>query len=704
MITPKFGPLVSDRTVVGERGLALAQRVRYDGHLWQVVALSGSRVTLRTDAGDLTAVLLTHLVGSADFELLDQWKVPLVAADSLLEAVDPAVRDRVKRLEGHILQVDTGLWPGDEDERVADPRYDGSVRVNQRVQSKVAELADTDLATSVRQFHRSRMAYRADGLVGLLDRRVREQLAGRDPLATADDRVLSALREAMNRQASGSTITRKTMFIQVRAAVAKAHGEQVQVPSDRELYRLVALLDQGRHTFGAATTRRTNDNRPERPFTSSVTLRPGEQVQIDTNTIDIMCRYADGVARRAELTITVDVATRTILAGVIAPSTKAVDATAVLARMMVPQPLRPGWPESLLLARSGLPFESLVSVDARFAQAQALPVIVPDTLVCDRGSVYLSETFLRACRYLGISVQPARPYTPTDKGVVERTFASINTLFCQHIRGYVGSSVAMRGKDPAADAVFSVAQLQELFDEWVVAVWQNRPHESLTSTWGQGGPVSPNEAYIAMVARAGYLPIPRSTADFVELLPSTWRRINQEGVTFNNRVYDTAGLNPYRQADSGIKAQNGRWELHHDPYDVTAIWIRNHHDGGWITAPWVHRDLAGQPFSAAIYEHIRAGAAAAGEPARDDYIARRVAEMLNPAIDPAEQSPTEQRLLANERNRSPRPPHLSVVTGEQQAPFEQHRDSEPEDDLPDRDRKVVGFSVFDPTTDDWRFR
>jgi hypothetical protein len=41
-------------------------------------------------------------------------------------------------------------------------------------------------------------------------------------------------------------------------------------------------------------------------------------------------------------------------------------------------------------------------------------------------------------------VQPARPYTPTDKGVVERTFASINSLFCQYVNGYVGSSVAMR--------------------------------------------------------------------------------------------------------------------------------------------------------------------------------------------------------------------------------------------------------------------
>ena len=118
------------------------------------------------------------------------------------------------------------------------------------------------------------------------------------------------------------------------------------------LYRIAAELDRGGHAFGAATTRRTTANRPDRPFTAGVEMRPGKQVHIDTNTGGIMCRYADGVTRRAELTLAVDVATRTICAGVIVPSTKAVDAVAVLARMVVPDPLRPGWPESLLFARS----------------------------------------------------------------------------------------------------------------------------------------------------------------------------------------------------------------------------------------------------------------------------------------------------------------------------------------------------------------
>ena len=62
-------------------------------------------------------------------------------------------------------------------------------------------------------------------------------------------------------------------------------------------------------------------------------------------------------------------------------------------------------------------------------EAAARPVIVPDQVVIDHGKVFVSDTFVRACDRLGISVQPARKDTPTDKGVVEATFTAIKTLF-----------------------------------------------------------------------------------------------------------------------------------------------------------------------------------------------------------------------------------------------------------------------------------
>ena len=223
------------------------------------------------------------------------------------------------------------------------------------------------------------------------------------------------------------------------------------------------------------------------------------------------------------------------------------------------------------------------------------------------------------------------------------------------------------------------------------------------------------KVYQAPTVDAAETALFESTNDYVELLPADWRRINEEGVTFNNRVYDTAALNPYRRTGSGVTTRNGRWEVHYDPYDVTQLWVRNHHDGGWITATWVHRDLVRQPFSAAIYEHVRARTAAAGEPVDDAYIARRVAELLDPN-QPTIQSPAEKRIIAKERNNPPRPAPADPRAA-QHPPGDDHDDEAatgPADDdgngrsgVSERRQKrsaPLGFAVFDPNFDNRGFR
>jgi hypothetical protein len=176
------------------------------------------------------------------------------------------------------------------------------------------------------------------------------------------------------------------------------------MPSRATFYRLMSYMDRGRRNFVSEASRRVSVNRPGRPFTPMMALRPGENVVIDTNKLDVMCRYADGVIRRAELTVAVDVATRSIPAGIIAPTTKAVDAAAVLARMLVPEPMRPAWPESLHHAHSVIPHERLLNIDERFANAAAKPVIIPETVNCDRGRDLPAG--LHVAGHLGAAVAP----------------------------------------------------------------------------------------------------------------------------------------------------------------------------------------------------------------------------------------------------------------------------------------------------------
>ena len=219
-----------------------------------------------------------------------------------------------------------------------------------------------------------------------------------------------------------------------------------------------------------------------------------------------------------------------------------------------------------------------------------------------------------------------------DKPVIERTLGSVATLFAQHVAGYVGSGVERRGKNAEQAAAWSMAGLQALLDEWIVAVWQNRPHEGLRDPLSPGGALTPNERYAALVAVAGYVPVPLGPEDYLELLPAEWRVINSYGVKIGLRTYDSGELNPYRRQHSGIEARGGRWEVRYDPYDISRVWVRNHHHGGWLTATWTHLRTAPVPFGEQAWNHARQLLAARGsDPATETEIAAAAADLLDRA-------------------------------------------------------------------------
>jgi transposase InsO family protein len=496
---------------------------------------------------------------------------PAIPPFALIDAVAGPAVDRARFWESHVLEVITGLPADAAEGQEPRPEYDPRLRLlGEREAAKLAELAAAGEQVSARTLVRMRKRYESQGVWGLVDRHYTRTPT---PFGRVDERVIDAIAAAVDEQTDASTGTRDRAWRRAREILAARHpGADVPVPSRATVYRVFSQMEAGRHTFGSAARRRSNANRPAAPFTPTAAQRPGEIVQVDTTPLDVMAVLDDGVTGRPELTITVDVATRTICAAVLRPEgTKAVDAAVLLARMLVPEPMRPGWDPALSMARSVLPHGRLAAIDERLSAAAAKPVIIPETIVADHGKVFISETFLSACRTLGISVQPARPYTPTDKAIVERTFSSVNTLFCQYVAGYTGSDVTRRGRDVAADAAWTLPQLQDLLDEWIVT-WQNRLHEGLRSPYMPGRELTPNEAYAVQVARAGYLPVPLSGEDYVELLPVRWRAVNDYGIVIDYRTYDCPELGACRRTASPSKVMGGRWEVHYDPYDLSRVW------------------------------------------------------------------------------------------------------------------------------------
>ncbi|WP_433523821.1 Mu transposase C-terminal domain-containing protein [Nocardia pseudovaccinii] len=233
--------------------------------------------------------------------------------------------------------------------------------------------------------------------------------------------------------------------------------------------------------------------------------------------------------------------------------------------------------------------------------------------------------------------------TTRSKAIVERTFSSINTLFCQHVSGYTGRDVTRRGADVGERAVWSLPDLQELFDEWVLAGWQTRPHEGLRHPFTPDKAISPNDLYAAMVAAAGYVPVTLTGQDYIELLPADWRAIGDGGIQIDYRTYNSPELRPWARQSSGVASRGGRWEVHYDPYDVSRIWVRNHRGKGWFTVPWTHQGVVGQPFADFTWRAARKIAADRGV---DDANEMAVAVILAALLRRAEAGPHATRALA----------------------------------------------------------
>lgn len=637
--------------------LAPGDEIRLGGQVYRVVALDGSSARLADVTGSVTVMLTGHLLADPGFELVAPHHRVLPAVSGL-EFLPEGARASAAWWEQHLVEVLTGLPPEAVPGRVPRPEYDPKSRsLRQRELAKHVELTAAGHEVALSTLQRLRHRYEREGVWGLVDRRYAAAGRGGGLGGRADRRVVEATRQAIAEQTDRSTGTVGRLRRRVAQLLAEAAAETGHpappVPPERTFYRLVARLSAGRHTFGSARTRRSLAKQPEGPFGSVTAARPGEWTEIDSTALDVRVVLDDGTVDRVELTGLVDQATRTIAAAVLRPSTKAVDASLLLARALTPEPMRPGWADALRLTRSVLPHQSLTSIDARLEHAVARPVIVPETIVCDHGKAYMSATFRAACRSLGISLAPAHPDTPTDKPVIERTLGSVSTLFAQYVAGYAGRSIEHRGKDAEAAAVWPMAELQALLDEWIVAVWQNRPHDGLRDPLSPGKALTPNERYAALVAVAGYVPVPLGPDDYLELLPAAWRVINSYGVKIGLRTYDSGELNPYRRQHSGIEARNGRWEVRFDPYDISRVWIRNHHHGGWLQAAWTHLRTTPVPFGEQAWNHARQLLAARGsDPATEAEIAAAAADLLDraekgPEPRPVRPGPARQRKAAS---------------------------------------------------------
>jgi putative transposase len=119
---------------------------------------------------------------------------------------------------------------------------------------------------------------------------------------------------------------------------------------------------------------------------------------------------------------------------------------------------------------------------------------VPDRVKTDNGSDFRAKFIQRLFASLAVEVEVSAPFSPEQKGAVERAIGTLQRDLMPLLPGFIGHSVADRKVIEARKAFaqrlgdtdekafcveLTAAELQKYCDEWAKTRYQHRPHEGL---------------------------------------------------------------------------------------------------------------------------------------------------------------------------------------------------------------------------------
>ena len=460
---------------------------------------------------------------------------------------------------------------------------------------------------TIRTVERWAAALQDSGPAGIADGR--SQRAA-DPLGGVDERWLAMCRLVLAEHTGASRPTQALVLHRVSARLAAGHGDgTVPEPGRRRARAVLAELSRGTNAFtGSTKGKRSIAARPQGVYGRLRPTRPGEYLLLDTTPLDVFAMEPVTLRWvRCELTIAMDLYSRAIIGLRLSPvSTKSVDAALVLF-----EALRPGSRQHTsggLLPYAGLP-DLVVAGDG----TAGLAGVAAETVVVDHGKIYLSDHLLSVCQRLGISLQPARPLTPTDKAAVERFFRTLSEGLLAALPGYKGSDVYSRGADPEGCAYFFTGELEQVVREWIERIYHRRSPAGLADPDVPGLELSPAEMLAQGTARAGRLKIPAHPGMVFDFLPVAWRTIQHYGVEVGGLRYNGLALTRYRNQTSPYTGEHaGKWPVGYDTDDVSRAWFQDPADNAWHELAWEHAREVAVPFSADTLAYSRRLALAQG--------------------------------------------------------------------------------------------
>src|ERR1035441_1944196 len=232
----------------GAEGIRAGDRVVIDGRPQVVLGASGTAIRFAGDDGIVEEAAVAELAGSG------RLRQPRPAGGRPgpqigLAGLPPEMVGRARWWEDHIIEVVDGTRPDASAGTPPRPEYDveGNT-LRQREQAKAAELSAPGRPVSASTVKHRRQRWQAEGLPGLVDRRVTQR---RSPAGRADPAVAGAMEQAIAEATDESSRTATFIVWRTRQLLAE-RGQADREPSRATMFRLFSRLSAGRRTTAGA--------------------------------------------------------------------------------------------------------------------------------------------------------------------------------------------------------------------------------------------------------------------------------------------------------------------------------------------------------------------------------------------------------------------------------------------------------------------
>ena len=203
---------------------------------------------------------------------------------------------------------------------------------------------------------------------------------------------------------------------------------------------------------------------------------------------------------------------------------------------------------------------------------------LPETLIVDNGSEFISKALKDACGQLGIILEQMPVHTPWFKSSVERHFRTLNEGFVHLLPGSTFSNVVERGDyDAAQHACISLKAFLEILHTFILDVYAQRYHTGLQAV--------PANLWLAGW-ESGLVPCLSANANEVKMMlhPTITRTLQRTGIEFENLRYQSSDLGRLRtELGRGTEVN-----IKYDPLNLEQLYVFDPKESGrWLTVPTV---------------------------------------------------------------------------------------------------------------------